>query len=384
MLDQLKAQTPFDVAIAGGGPAGCATALALARRGHRCLVVEKSSYADLRVGETLPAAVRRLLIDLGAWERFMAAGFIPAHVIAAIWGADRAHENAAIFDPYGHGWHIDRQRFDRLLAQAAVDAGVTLAQQARITSSDIDDRGLWRLRIDSAGSACDARARMLVDATGRAACIARRMGARRICADRLVGLTGFFRRPGSDIARNIPMLVEAVEDGWWYSAPLPDRRLAVAYLTDADLAGNRAAGVSKRFLGQLERASRTSARLRECHWDDGPKACAANSSYSSPMCAGHWVAVGDAAMAFDPLASQGVYRALGSGLQAAAAIEQHWGGDPNALKDYERRLIADFDRYLAQRRHFYRLERRWPKQEFWRRRQGSNRKTPAGRHSGWA
>ena len=148
MIDPLESKTPLDVAIIGGGPAGCSTALALARHGHRCLVVEKSAYADIRVGETLPPAVRRLLVDLGVWGRFVAAGFVQAHVICAVWGADHAHENAAIFDPYGAGWHVDRQRFDRLLAQAAVDAGVSLALGSRVTSSDADASGVWRLSID--------------------------------------------------------------------------------------------------------------------------------------------------------------------------------------------------------------------------------------------
>ncbi len=181
------------------------------------------------------------------------------------------------------------------------------------------------------------------------------------------------------------MLVEAVEDGWWYSAPLPDRRFAVAYLTDGDLLGSAAGDLSERFFGHLGRALRTSVRLRECSLERGPKACAANSSRLNPMCGSNWVAVGDAAMAFDPLASQGVYRALGCGLQAAAAIERQWSGDTSALKDHERERVSDFDRYLAQRKHFYLLEDRWPEQEFWRRRhqsdlhkaeQSSSRRTP--------
>lgn len=378
MTDYLGTEATFDVAVVGGGPAGCSTALALARHGRRCLIVEKSAYTDIRVGETLPAAIHRLMVELGVWERFLAAEFVPAHAISAVWGADQARENASIFDPYGPGWHVDRPRFDRLLAQAAVDAGVTLAVQARITASELDESGLWRLSLDRAGSAYEVRARLLVDATGRAATLARRMGASRIRADRLMGLTAFFRMPISDDARETVMLVEAVEGGWWYSAPLPGRRLAVAYLTDADLAADPAAGLTAQFFRRLKRAPRTSARLRNCCCDGGLTASAADSSISSPMCASRWVAVGDAAMAFDPLASQGVYRALSSGLQAAAAIERQWGGEAGALKAYERQAVSDFDRYLVQRQHFYRLEGRWPTQEFWRRRHQHKTTSPAG------
>ncbi|HEX7637975.1 MAG TPA: FAD-dependent oxidoreductase, partial [Burkholderiaceae bacterium] len=42
-----------DVLVLGGGPAGCATALCLARQGHRVAVVERTRYEAPRVGETL-------------------------------------------------------------------------------------------------------------------------------------------------------------------------------------------------------------------------------------------------------------------------------------------------------------------------------------------
>ena len=361
----------FDIAIIGGGPAGCSAGLALARRGYRCLIVEKSDYSNVRVGETLPPAIRRLLTDLGVWDRFLDAAFTPAHVIASLWGEDLARENIAIFDPYGSGWHVDRRQFDRLLAQAAVDAGVTMAQGTRAIFRGVDGSGGWRLSLDRPVGACEASARVLVDATGRAAFVARRMGARRTATDRLVGLTGVFRPARPDVAPDTAMLVEAVEDGWWYSAPQPDHRLVVACLTDADLLAEFAGDLSQRFFGRLRHAPRTSARLRDCRLDCGPIVSAANSSRLDKMCGGNWVAIGDAAMAFDPLASQGVYRALSSGLKAAEAIDLHWGGNRSALKDYERHLTSDFVRYLVQRWYFYGLEDRWSEQEFWGRRHRS-------------
>ena len=36
-------------------------------------------------------------------------------------------------------------------------------------------------------------------------------------------------------------VVEAVEDGWWYTAPLPDGRRVLAFFTDADLPAARIA-----------------------------------------------------------------------------------------------------------------------------------------------
>jgi 2-polyprenyl-6-methoxyphenol hydroxylase-like FAD-dependent oxidoreductase len=364
-----RQDTSYDVAVIGGGPAGCSTALALTQRGYRCLIVERSGYDEIRVGETLPPATCRLLSHLGIWDRFLDANANPAHVIAVSWGENRTRENSSIFDPYGPGWHVDRRRFDRLLAQAATEAGITLAQGTRICFRRIDGRAVWRLSFVAGAREREESARILVDATGRSAVIARRMGARRITVDRLVGLTAFFCLSHSNDPHDTTMLVEAVENGWWYSAVLPDQRIVVAYLTDADLLADRSGTLPVRFLNQLRQASRTSSRLRGYELDYGPLVSSANSSLLDRMCGDNWIAVGDAATSFDPLASQGVYRALESGLKAAEAIEEYWTRSRKALEDYERSQMSQYERYLIQRHEVYRRECRWPEHEFWRRRQ---------------
>ncbi len=45
-----------------------------------------------------------------------------------------------IFNPYGHGWHIDRRRFDERLANAAQDDGVRVVPGARVTHVRRRDR----------------------------------------------------------------------------------------------------------------------------------------------------------------------------------------------------------------------------------------------------
>lgn len=82
--------------------------------------------------------------------------------------------------------------------------------------------------------------------------------------------------------------------------------------------------------------------------------------------------MGDAAIAFDPLSSQGVYKALESGINAARAIQNYFAGDDTALQDYAVEVQREFDNYLLMRSEYYGRETRWPHSIFWQRRRLSS------------
>ena len=81
-----------------------------------------------------------------------------------------------------------------------------------------------------------------------------------------------------------------------------------------------------------------------------------------------WLATGDAALAFDPLSSQGILRALQSGLLAAETIDDVLQGQNSTGHDWSLKNRRHFARHLRTRQAYYHLERRWPDAEFWRRR----------------
>ena len=122
-LEQAPPPPECDVAVLGGGPAGAAAAITLARTGRSVVVIEKSHYEQSRIGETLVPAARPLLVRLAVWEPFLAAGHLPSPGVLSVWGEDELYETHSIFNAYGQGWHLDRQRFDTMLAQAAEKPG---------------------------------------------------------------------------------------------------------------------------------------------------------------------------------------------------------------------------------------------------------------------
>lgn len=365
----------FDVAVVGGGPAGCATALTLAKRGCSTILFEGSRYENQRIGETLPPETRKLLLSLGVWERFLADRPLQSPGKLSAWGTDQVQESNFIRNPYGFGWHIDRSKFDRIFFDAAKEAGTqTYLGTSPILGSQ-NNFGNWDIEFKYRQQQRHVQASFLVDATGRQASLARKCGAKRTAIDRLIGVVGFLLPSSSVSQQTVSTLVEAVEDGWWYSAILPDNRLVVALMTDSDLVRANSATMANNWLHAMNRATNTRNRAKGFSLEAAPGIHVANTSRLKLSIGARWLAVGDAAMSFDPLSSQGVYRALEYGLMAASSICDYQIGNRSSIEKYAFEVEKCFASYLAKRQAFYMLESRWRNATFWKRR----RSIPSGR-----
>ena len=125
-------------------------------------------------------------------------------------------------------------------------------------------------------------------------------------------------------------LVEAVSDGWWYSLFLPDHRLVVAFMTDADLLDATGARRADGLRALLDRAPATAPECRRPTRPStgrGPRPDPRTPVGWTTVAGPDWLAVGDAAVAFDPLASYGIAAALGEGFYAARRWPISWAVD---------------------------------------------------------
>jgi flavin-dependent dehydrogenase len=348
----------FDVLVVGGGPAGSVVALDLSRRGLHVALIEQSAYENFRVGETLPPEIRKLLTELGVWEQFLASDRMESYGIRTAWETPVARHHDFLHNPYGCGWHVDRACFDAMFACAAAHAGAELMVSARITALHRDRDGEWLLEVAQEGERRTLRGRLIVDATGRNAFIARKLGCRTKVVDRLIGAVALL--PRTENAQWT--LIEAVENGWWYSAPLPVARTVFAYMTDSDLWRNSHWGEL------LELAPLTSQRAAAIQEQPRIRIVSAASLLRHPVTGPNWIAVGDAALAFDPLSGLGIYKTIETGLRSSAAIARSFEGDPSGMVEYENWTAEGFHSYLSIRSQFYRSVERWPRSRFWLRR----------------
>lgn len=345
-----------DVAIVGGGPAGAALAIGVMSHGRSAVIVESSDYSAVRAGETLQPASGPLIKRLGVWERFLEDAHVTSHGVASAWGRDELLANDFFVSPRGNGWHLDRSRFDRTLATEAERRGATLLTGTRVAAVERRPNG-WRITTRS-GESIDCA--ILADATGRRASVARRLGVRRRAFDQLAGVFGVIAT--GDPPASSFTIIEAERDGWWYAAQIPGGRIAVAFMSDVDIIRREAMRDPAIWAMRLRETRHIGARAAGS-LEQPLSVQAAGSTILDRVTGEGWLAVGDAASAYDPLSSQGIHKALASADVAAWAIAN------GNFQEYERTVRAAFEDYLATRATFYAAERRWPSSLFWSRRQ---------------
>lgn len=356
--------TPLDALICGAGPAGCATALALRQAGvQHVALIDWPLARPWAVGESATPDVGPMLARLGLTGAMRVHA--PYQANLSCWGGRREVDDF-LHRGRGNGWHLDREAFDTMLRDAATADGVRLIRPARIDQLAWQGEG-WALRL-SDGSAW--RARVLVDASGRRAELATRLGATRTRIDALVALGALVPRTAAGGLAGLS-LVEPVDFGWWYAAPLPGERAVVCLMTDRALAHQHGLRSSERF----HQAWRETQELVRCLPPPtrAPRIASfpAHSSCLDRAAGPGWIAVGDALMAFDPLTSSGICGALADGLAAADTLAPWLAGQPMAPsgRAWAQRADTSWRRYLDQRRRHYAAEHRWPGHPFWSARQ---------------
>ncbi|RKZ92113.1 MAG: NAD(P)/FAD-dependent oxidoreductase [Candidatus Parabeggiatoa sp. nov. 1] len=355
------------ITVVGGGPAGIATTLALIDKGFVVTLIERSDYHDTRVGEHLLPGALPYLEQLGLRTTVQNGEHRPCQGVRSAWGDSALYDNAYIFNSYGNGLNLSRPSFDKRLAEQAKQRGATVLIGTSVRSFTQNKDG-WLLKLSGDQNNLTLQTHFIIEATGRKAAVARALKQERIAYDKLVGIVGFLPPLSSNTSVDDSILLEACEDGWWYSALLFDGQVVAAYMTDADLLSKSSDKPLDFWRKQVEPTTHIKARLEEFELATQVQVKPAQSQRLAKIVGEGWLAVGDAAISFDPLSSGGITKGLSGGLRAAEAIFSHFNGEADALSLYETEIKQAFEDYLSTRANYYRMEARWPASPFWQRR----------------
>ena len=331
-----------DVLVVGAGPAGSATAAALARAGRDVLLVDThahprpkacAEYASPRIVEEL----RSLGVSDAVWQPD-ALPLTGMRVIRGQDAVDMAYADASGPRP---SWGLDRQLFDAALAAHAVSSGARLLERTSF------DDAHWRDGVGGVGGEVvgaslrtadgrlTVRCRWVIGADG-----SRSRVAQRVSRDRG---GGWLRRLG--LVAHYEAVPELRDHGEmhvardWYVglAPLAGERLNVGMALPLD--GDRRPA-EERFQAAIDGLPVVAARLRGRRRLTPIRGASPISHRVAGVAGRGWMLVGDAAGFIDPFTGEGIYRALRSARAAAEALAA--GDDPAAA-----------DRYRAARRQAF-------------------------------
>jgi flavin-dependent dehydrogenase len=351
-----------EVCVVGGGPAGATLARSLALLGHEVCLVERADFPRSHVGESLPSSILSLLDVLGVRERVEAASFLRPDRAIVRWAAATDHLKSQPGEP---GFQVDRGPFDRILLEAAANAGVQILQPAAARPPYQNASGQWQIPVRRSREALTIRAAFLADASGRRRWLP---GTVSRCSAPTLALYGYWRDAEIE---GVETRVEAASEGWFWGAPLPDGTFNATVFLDPD----RCAAAGRRELERFYRSLLAGSTLlggclhgRLC---GGVVACSA-SCYADPEpVTQSWIRVGEAAFSIDPLSSQGVQTAIGSGLQACRVVHtlltapEHAGAAMEFYRSRQAEIVAQHQSLAAA---YYAEPKEWGDRPFWRRR----------------
>ena len=336
----------YDVVVAGARCAGAATAMLLARAGHRVLLIDRGRYGTDAL--STHALMRGAVVQLHRWNvlpAVIAAGTTPVRKATFFYGEDSLSVPIASRDGIEALYAPRRYVLDRLLVDAAAAAGADIVYGARLRDLQRSANGRVTGAVidDDSGQVHRVASRMVVGADGMRSSVARLVDAPIYRAGQHASATMYGHWSGLDV------------DGYgWYFVPglsaaaiptnsgqvcvslsVPGREFTRLFVYQPDRAFRELLlQVAPDLAAQVGRAG--GARLR---------GFAGQAGFFRRAHGPGWALVGDAGYLKDPLTAHGITDALRDADLLASAIDD---GSDAALADYqEQRDAASLELFEA-------------------------------------
>ena len=334
------AASSYDLIVIGAGPGGSAAAAIAARGGLRTLLLEREPVPTFKIGESLMPDTHGVFEKMGALERMKNSSFVEKHSVQFFTRTGKASmpfyfEKERPGDDSARTWQVRRSEFDQLLMDTAAGQGAEVHRGVNVRDVLFEDgraRGVRATAADNGGPV-ELASRVVIDATGQSALLARRLDLGRVDyglrhASIYTHFRGAIRDEGKDEGATLILHTESGECWFWY-IPLAGDVVSVGVVGPMDgLIRDRKGRPHEIFFEEVGNCAEIERRIAPAH-QCRPVSVMKDFSYRIDRMAGDgWIAIGDAFSFIDPVYSSGVFLALKSGEMAAeASIDAVAAGD---------------------------------------------------------
>jgi FADH2-dependent halogenase len=344
-----------DVVVIGGGPGGSSAAQTLAAGGLDVLLLERLRFPRFHIGESMLAYGAVLMRRLGVAADLERIGF------PFKWGAEFIQRDGRYqrvdFTEQGGGrrlttFQVERSEFDDLLLKEAERRGVAVREEAHVSRVLTDDEGrIVGVSYTHEGRPLEARARMVLDASGRAGVITNQHLGARVLNPKLRTVAVFKHFADVDEAKNPgvrgDIQIGSHPDGWIWAIPIRADKLSVGAVTKPETL--RGADRERLFEDHVSRVPRIRQRLEGASAVTELKAENDFSYFSETVAGDGFLVVGDAGCFVDPIFSAGVFMALATGIRAGETTLDVLAGrrpEAEAREEYTRFYKTGYDAYF--------------------------------------
>lgn len=314
----------MEVAIVGGGPGGCWSAILLARRGHSVTLIDPQAPWEKPCGGG---------ITTKALQRFQIfEGDLPRKAVEQI-TVYFGDKNSVSITPRQPLVIVSRKELARYLLEEATRAGVCFLQD-RVTQ--IQREGArWRVKTKENALEAD----FIVGADGATSFVRRTLGTALGPEDLCITL-GYFIP--TDVPATMKIFFVPTLEGYIWSFPRPGH---ISYGLISRSGPGRTAK-AKELLSNFILADLGAEIMEDAEFYSAPVPCLSPQSWKKNVIAGdRWALVGDAAGLVDPITGEGIYFAFRSAEILAESID--------APGQYAKTVLHEIGRELARASRMY-------------------------------